>query len=189
MALDPVTYALVSQALIAIGREMGAKLVRSAYSSIIRESRDASAALLDRHGHVVAQAELIPMHLSAMAETFAPCAARYPIGSLREGDFYITNDPYHGGQHLPDVYIFSPIFFEGALVGFAGSTAHHLDLGGGSPGLNAAAEDVYQEGLIFPPARYAYARDWLDGPLRDMVAANIRVPERTIGDFDAQFAA
>jgi len=188
--LDPVDYAVISQGLIAAAREMGVKLVRSAYSTIIREAADASAALFDRDGNVVAQAELIPMQLGPMSEIFRACAASCPVDQLKEGDFYITNDPYSGGQHLQDVFIYSPVFIDGELVGFAGTVAHHLDLGGGNPGLTTEAVDVHAEGFIFPPLRYNYHRDWEgNGPLKRLLAANIRVPGQTIGDFDAQFAA
>ncbi len=189
MALDPVDYAVISQGLVAGAREMGAKLIRSAYSTIVREAQDASAALLDRDGNVVAQAELIPMQLGPMKMTFEPCAATHPVDRLAPGDFYITNDPFNGGQHLPDVFIFSPIFFNCAVIGFGASVAHHLDLGGGAPGLNADASDIYQEGLLIPPSRYNMDRDWNGGPFERLVAANIRVPRLTIGDFNAQFAA
>lgn len=188
--LNPVDYAVISQGLIAGAREMGVKLVRSAYSTIIREAADASAALFDRDGNVVAQAELIPMQLGPMSEIFRACAAADPVDTLEEGDFYITNDPYSGGQHLQDVFIYSPIFFEGEIIGFAGTVAHHLDLGGGNPGLTTEAVDVHAEGLIFPPTRFSHARDWEGrGTLKRLIAANIRVPGQTIGDFDAQFAA
>lgn len=192
-ALDPVDYAVISQGLLAAAREMGAKLIRSSYSTIIREAADASAALFDREGNVIAQAELIPMQLGTMSEIFRACLRHDPVDTLSPGDFYITNDPYSGGQHLQDVFIYSPIFVEGALVGFAGTVAHHLDLGGGNPGLTTEAVDVHAEGLILPPTRYSFARDWQTargpGPLQRLVAANIRVPDQTIGDFNAQFAA
>ena len=165
MKLDPVDYAVISQGLIAAAREMGTKLVRSAYSTIMREAQDASAALFDRDGNVVAQAELIPMQLGPMSEIFRACAAVHPVDTLREGDFYINNDPYGGGQHLQDVFIYSPIFYKGELVAFAGTVAHHLDLGGGNPGLTPDAVDVHAEGIIFPPSVYNYARDWNGGPL------------------------
>jgi N-methylhydantoinase B len=188
-ALDPVDYAVISQALIAIAREMGTKLIRSSYSNIVREAQDASAALFDAEGNVVAQAELIPMHLGSMSEIFRACVERCPIEDLRPGDFYINNDPYGGGQHLQDVFIFTPVFFAGRLVGFAGTVAHHLDLGGGNPGMTPDAVDVHAEGLIIPPSRYTYERDWNGGPLERLVTANVRVPSQTIGDFYAQFAA
>ena len=189
MALDQVDQAIISQALVAAAKEMGIKLVRSAYSPIVREANDCSAALLDVEGNVVSQAELIPMQLGPIGTTFRPCAALYPPETLEPGDFYINNDPYHGGQHVPDIFIFTPIFFGPRLVGFSATVAHHLDLGGGAPGLNMAAGDVHQEGLIFPPSRYNVNRDWNGGSFERLVRANVRVPEKTIGDCNAQFAA
>jgi N-methylhydantoinase B len=187
--VDPVDQAVISQALIAAAREMGAKLVRSAYSPVVREASDCAAALLDRHGNVVAQAELIPMQLGPIGTTFRPCAERYPVDDLVEGEFYVNNHPFEGGQHVPDVFLFTPIFFDGRVIGFGATVAHHLDLGGGAPGLNPEARDVYQEGIIFPPSKWSMKRDWNGGPLERLVRANVRVPEQTIGDFNAQFAA
>ena len=109
--------------------------------------------------------------------------------SFEPGDFYINNDPYGGGQHLQDVFIFTPIFVDGRIIAFAGTVAHHLDLGGGNPGMTPDAVDVHAEGIIIPPSRYTYDRDWNGGPLERLVAANVRVPSQTIGDFYAQFAA
>ena len=133
--LNPLDYAVISQALIASAREMGVKLIRSAYSTILREARDGSAGLMDRHGNTVAQAELIPMQLGPIGETLRACLKRYPVDTLKEGDFLINNDPFEGGQHIPDVFIFTPIFVKGRVVGFGASVAHHLDLGGGAPAL------------------------------------------------------
>ncbi len=189
IGLDPVDYAVISQALTASAREMGVKLVRSSYSNIIREAQDGSAALFDAEGNVVAQAELIPMQLGPMSDIFRACAAVVPPETLKPGDFYINNDPFRGGQHLQDVFIYSPIFFEDRLVGFAGSVTHHLDLGGGNPGLTPDAVDVHAEGIIFPPSVYNIERDWNGGNLERLIAANIRAPDQTIGDFYAQFAA
>jgi N-methylhydantoinase B len=189
MTLDPVDYAIISQALIAAAREMGAKLVRSAYSTVLREARDGSAALLDARGNTVAQAELIPMQLGTIGHIFQPCAALYPVQTLEPGDFFAINDPYSGGQHLQDVFLFHPIFVDGAVIGFSASVAHHLDLGGGAPGLNPHAPDVYAEGLIIPPTKWNMARDWHGGNLQRLLRANVRVPHQTMGDFDAQMAA
>ncbi|MFC3229752.1 hydantoinase B/oxoprolinase family protein [Marinibaculum pumilum] len=187
--LSTVDRAVIIQALVAATREMGAKLIRSAHSPIVREAADCSAALLDPAGNVVAQAELIPMQLGSISHTFGPCAAATPPEELVEGDFYISNDPYHGGQHVPDIFLFTPIFLDGILIGFSATVAHHIDLGGGKPGLNPEASDVHQEGIIFPPSRYNLARDWQGGPLERFIRANVRMPDATIGDLDAQFAA
>jgi N-methylhydantoinase B len=187
--LDPVDYAVISQALLAAAREMGTKLVRSAYSNIVREARDASCAILDPQGNIVAQSEMVPMQLGSMNTTLRACLALYPADTLTSDDFLVNNHPFHGGQHLQDVFIFRPIFVDGDLLGFAGSTAHHLDLGGGSAGLNALASDVYQEGLLLPPMKFSLSRDWNGGNFERLLAANIRVPDQTLGDFNAQFAA
>lgn len=189
MNLDPTDYAIISQALIAAAREMGTKLVRSAYSTILREARDGSAALLDARGNVIAQAELIPMQLGAMGGIIAPCLRRHPPETLTEDDLLITNDPYEGGQHLQDIFIFTPICYEGRLIAFSASVAHHLDIGGGSPGLNMSATDLFQEGLRIPPSRYSVSEDWNGGCLERLMAANTRVPDQTIGDLNAQFAS
>ncbi len=187
--LDPVDYAILSQSLIAAAREMGVKLIRSAYSTILREARDGSAALLDAKGDTVAQAELIPMQLGSIGYIFKPCAEMFPPETLEEGDFLVINDPYSGGQHLQDVFFFHPIFVDGTVIGFAASVAHHLDLGGGSPGLNPYALDVYAEGLIIPPMKINTQRDWNGGGFQRLLRANVRVPQQTMGDFDAQVAA
>lgn len=189
MSLDPVDYAIISQALIAAAREMGAKLVRSAYSTVLREARDGSAALLDARGGTIAQAELIPMQLGTIGHIFQSCAAVYPLEDLTEDDFFAINDPYSGGQHLQDVFLFHPIFHDGALLGFSASVAHHLDLGGGAPGLHPLATDVWSEGLIIPPLKLSMKRDWFGGMFQRLLRANVRVPHQTMGDFDAQMAA
>jgi len=189
MNVSPLDYAMISQALHAVANEMGAKLIRSAYSTILREARDGAAALLDREGNVVAQADLIPIQLGPMGTTIRPCLELFPVDTLREGDFLISNDPYNGGQHLPDVFIFTPIFFEGRVVGFGSSVAHHLDLGGGSAGLDSDASDIFQEGIRIPPSRYNMQRDWNGGPFERLLMANVRVPDLTLGDFNAQHAA
>ncbi len=187
--LTAVDRAVIIQALVAATREMGAKLIRSAHSPIVREAADCSAALLDPSGNVVAQAELIPMQLGSISHTFGPCAEAVPPESLVEGDFYISNDPYRGGQHVPDIFLFTPIFLDGTLIGFSATVAHHIDLGGGKPGLNPEASDVHQEGIIFPPSRYNMQRDWHGGTLERFIRANVRMPDATVGDIDAQFAA
>ncbi|MEM7407562.1 MAG: hydantoinase B/oxoprolinase family protein [Pseudomonadota bacterium] len=187
--VSPADQAVITQALLAAANEMGAKLIRSAHSPIVREAADCSTALLDRHGNVIAQAELIPLQLGSISHTFAPCLEVGGTEGLSDDDFFINNDPFHGGQHVPDVFLFSPIFFDGRHVGYSASIAHHIDLGGGAPGLNPDATDVHQEGIIVPPSRYSLSRDWHGGPLERLMRANIRLPEATIGDFNAQFAA
>ncbi|MBJ3778421.1 hydantoinase B/oxoprolinase family protein [Acuticoccus mangrovi] len=189
MTVDPIDYAVISQALLSVAREMGAKLIRSAYSTILREARDGSAAILDRDGYTVAQAELIPMQLGTIGSVFQACAAAYDLDAMTEDEFFAINDPYSGGQHLQDVFFFHPIFVDGRRIGFAASVAHHLDLGGGSPGLSVNALDVHSEGIIIPPTKCSMSRDWNGGVLERLLRANVRAPLQTMGDFDAQIAA
>lgn len=189
MNLSKVDLAIVNRALIAAAHEMGTKLIRSAHSPIVREAQDCSAALLNRRGEVVAQAELTAIQLGSISQTFAPCLERYLAPTITPGDFFINNDPYNGGQLIQDIFLFSPVFFSSELIGFSASVVHHIDLGGGAPGLNPTAGDVHQEGLVFPPSKYVMDRDWNGGPFERLIAANVRMPDATIGDLNAQFAA
>lgn len=189
MALDPVEQAIIAQSLIAAAQEMGVKLIRSAHSPIVREAEDCSAALLTADGAVVAQAELIPMQLGSITHTFRHCAERHPPDGMGEGDFYITNDAYLGGQHIQDIFLFSPIFLKGVRIGFSATVVHHIDLGGGAAGLNPNATDIHSEGIVFPALKLNRERDWTGGPWEAFVRANVRMPDATLGDIDAQFAA
>lgn len=188
-ALDPVEQAIVAQSLIAAAQEMGVKLIRSAHSPIVREAEDCSAALLTADGAVVAQAELIPMQLGSITHTFRHCAERHPPDSMAPGDFYITNDAYLGGQHIQDIFLFSPIFMGDRRIGFSATVVHHIDLGGGAAGLNPNATDIHAEGIVFPAMKLNRERDWAGGPWEAFVRANVRMPDATLGDIDAQFAA
>ena len=186
---DATTVAILSRALHAAAEEMGANLIRSAFSTVVREARDCSTALLDAAGNVVAQAEMIPMQTAALSMSFRAAQAQLGLEDIAPGEGVVMNDPYSGGQHLNDIILFTPIFLDDELLGWAGSTAHHLDIGGGSAGVNTRATDLIQEGLVFPPIRFEVARDWNGGLLERFLAANIRVPEIGVGDMNAQFAA
>ena len=189
MIVTPVDQAVITRALIAAADEMGVKLIRSAHSPVVREAQDCSAAILDKFGRVVAQAELIPIQLGSITHTFKACLEHHPLDTLCEGDFLINNDPYSGGQHLPDIFLFTPVFLEKELIGVTATVVHHIDLGGGAPGLNPNAGDVHEEGITFPPTKYTIEKDWMGGPFERLVRANVRMPEATIGDLNAQFAA
>lgn len=189
--ISPVDYAIISGALMSAAREMGVNLCRSAYSSIVRDAKDASTGLLDAKGASVAQSdELIPILVGSLSHTFRCCAAAYPVETLKEGDFYVTNHPYQGGgQHLQDIFIFMPVFWEGELVAFSAAVAHHLDIGGASPGISTASTDLFGEGIILPPMKFNIETDWNGGVFQRLLTANVRVPDQTIGDVDSQFAA
>lgn len=189
MIVTPVDQAVITRALIAAADEMGMKLIRSAHSPVVREAQDCSAAILDKFGRVVAQAELIPIQLGSITHTFKACLEHHPLDTLCEGDFLINNDPYSGGQHLPDIFLFTPVFLGKELIGVTATVVHHIDLGGGAPGLNPNAGDVHEEGITFPPSKYTIEKDWMGGPFERLVRANVRMPDATIGDLNAQFAA
>jgi N-methylhydantoinase B len=183
--LDPITLSVLSSALSGIAEEMGTVLVRSAYSSNIKERRDCSAALFDARGRMVAQAEHIPVHLGAMPEAVAAVMARDP----EPGDVFVVNDPYSGGNHLPDITMVSPLGGDEDRWGFAVTRAHHSDVGGMQPGsMPAGSRDVYAEGLVIPPVRLVERGRYVSDVL-DLVLANTRTPRVRRGDFRAQIAA
>jgi N-methylhydantoinase B len=183
--LDPVTLSVLASALAGIAEEMGAVLIRGAYSSNIKERRDCSAALFDAEGQLVAQAEHIPVHLGAMPESVAAVMERDP----RPGDVFALNDPYSGGTHLPDITLVSPVAPDGDVLGYAVTRAHHSDVGGMRPGsMPADSREIWQEGLVIPPVRLVREGDYAEDVLA-LVLANVRTPSIRRGDLRAQIAA
>ncbi|MFN2469099.1 MAG: hydantoinase B/oxoprolinase family protein [Gaiellaceae bacterium] len=165
---------IVGGALRGIAEEMGAVLVRSAFSANIKERRDCSTALFDARGRMIVQAEHIPVHLGAMPDAVAAVVELDP----EPGETYVLNDPFTGGTHLPDVTLVSR-----TEVGFAVTRAHHADVGGSEPGsLPAESRELFQEGLVLPPVRLS------DDVLR-ILLANVRNPDERRGDLRAQLAA
>ncbi len=187
--LDATDIAIIARALRAAADEMNANLIRSAFSTVVREAQDCSTALLDAEGNVIAQAETIPMQTAALSLSFKAAQAQLDLSKVEERHGILMNDPYSGGQHLNDIILFRPIFYEGELLGWAGSTAHHLDIGGGAAGINTTATDLIQEGLVIPPLLIDVERDWNGGMIERLIFANIRTPELGLGDMNAQFAA
>lgn len=183
--LDPVTLSVLASALAGIAEEMGAVLIRGAYSSNIKERRDCSAALCDAQGRMVAQAEHIPVHLGAMQDSVLAVIERDP----GPGDVFILNDPFSGGNHLPDITLVSPLTVNDDIVGYAVTRAHHSDVGGMRPGsMPADSRDIYQEGVIIPPVRLVRAGEQVVDVL-DLILANVRTPDVRRGDLRAQIAA
>ena len=183
--LDPVTLSVLASALSGAAEEMGAVLIRGAYSSNIKERRDCSAALFDAEGKMVAQAEHIPVHLGAMPEAVAAVMER----NAEPGDVFALNDPYSGGTHLPDITLVSPVEDEGEIIGYAVTRAHHSDVGGMSPGsMPSNSREIYQEGIIIPPVRLVHKGEYVEEIL-DLILANVRTPDLRRGDLRAQIAA
>jgi N-methylhydantoinase B len=185
---DIVTLNVLVNAFHAIAEEMGINLLRSARSTIIREARDCSCALFDPEGRIVAEAEHIPVQMSSLSLPMRACLKKH--GSIRPGEVFLTNDPFIGGQHLQDITIFTPVFYQGTLIGFSGSIAHHVDIGGGAAGLTFDAKEFYEEGLRFTAMKLNLKRDFgRKGIFHDIVHSNFRAPETTWGDLQAQLAA
>ena len=187
--VDPVTLEVLRNALAAVAEEMNATLVRTAYSPNIKDRKDCSCAVFDADGELVAQAENIPVHLGAMPHSVAAALAEFPPSTLDPGDAVLLNDPFHGGAHLPDLTLVTPVFVAGELVAFVANRAHHADVGGARAGSVAAdSTEIFQEGLRIPPVKYVRGGETDEG-LRAMLLTNVRTPEERRGDLRAQRAA
>jgi N-methylhydantoinase B len=187
--VDSVTLEVVRNACVAVAEEMNATLVRTSYSPNIKDRRDCSCALFDAEGRMVSQAENIPVHLGAMPASVAAAVEAFPPESLAPGDAVLLNDPFHGGAHLPDLTLVTPVFVDGDPAAFAANRAHHADIGGANAGSVAAdSTEIYQEGLRIPPVKLFEAGE-PDADLLGMLLANVRTPDERRGDLRAQHAA
>ncbi len=186
--LDPITLELIRNALQSVVDEMALTLVRTAYSANLKSAMDLSSALCDAQGRLVAQGLTLPLHLGSIPDAMAAVLARFE-GTIRPGDAFVLNDPYEGGTHLPDFFVFQPLFLDEDLLGYAVTVAHHTDVGGRVAGGNACdSTEIFQEGLRIPPLRLRQAGRLDDGFLR-LLAANVRIPVKVLGDLRAQLAA
>ena len=190
MRVDPVTLEVVNNAMIGVAEQMAATILRSSYSTVIREMLDYSTAVFDLEGRIIAQSCRIPIHLNSMSRSLRTTLDEaFPIAQWNPGDIIVTNDPYKGGQHLPDVQTFLPVFAGDEPVAICGTLGHHLDIGGMRPGSYAGdAVEIFQEGLRIPPIKL-FEGGRINERLFAMIEANIRQPAMTIGDLRAQTAA
>ena len=190
MRVDPITFEVVNNALVGVAEQMAATILRTSYSTVIREMLDYSTAVFDAKGRIIAQSCRIPIHLNSMSRSLRTTLdVAIPIEEWRPGDIIVTNDPYMGGQHLPDIQTFLPVFSDGELVAICGTLGHHLDIGGMRPGSYAGdAVEIYQEGLRLPPIKL-FEEGKLNERLFALIAANIRQPDTTLGDLRSQSAA
>lgn len=190
---DPVVRELLWNGFDAVVREMSLILQRSAFSPMIREMLDFSCGFLDPQGRIVADSHLIPAQAGTLEFALAGALAR--TGPLAVGDVVVTNDPYQGATHLPDLELFAPVYVGGVLLGYVATVAHHVDIGGiqarnrgARPGDPDAARDLFEEGLQLPPVRLHEAGVRNDA-LWDVVLRNVRDPESVEGDVAAQLSA
>ena len=141
VAIDPVTLEVVKNALASVADEMALVVMRSAYSPVVRDTMDYSTALCDRDGELVAQGLTLAVQLGTFPTVMRHVREHFG-DDIEPGDVFLANDPYgFGGQHLPDLYVIQPIFHEGELEGYAATMAHHVDVGGLTPGLDRRARD------------------------------------------------
>jgi N-methylhydantoinase B len=188
--VDPITLQVIQARLAGIVQEMQNSLFRTGYSTIIRESQDASCAILNTQGEVVAQHVVLPLHMGAFPACAAAILKTFSPTEIDEGDAFIINHPYLGGSpHAPDMGVLTPIFHQGAWVGFAANMAHKSDIGGTVPGSGSGnAREIYQEGLHLPPVKFMTRRQ----PVKEIeavIAANSRTAALVIGDLRGQVGA
>ncbi|MDO3380188.1 hydantoinase B/oxoprolinase family protein [Geoalkalibacter halelectricus] len=185
-SVDPILLEVMKNRFVSLAEEMGAVLMRTAFSPNIKERRDFSCALFDADGQMVAQAAHIPVHLGSMPMAVA---AALELADLGPGDAVLLNDPYRGGTHLPDITLVTPVFLDGKRPAFfLANRAHHADVGGMSAGSLPLSSEIFQEGLRIPPVRIVRGGE-LDRDLLRLLLANVRTPEEREGDLTAQLAA
>ncbi len=186
MSVDVISLQVYANLFASVAEDMGATLQRAAFSPNIRERLDYSCAVFDADGKMIAQAAHIPVHLGSM-----PASVRSALNAFEEfneGDVVVLNDPFHGGSHLPDITMVSPVTHAGRAVFFVASRAHHADVGGMSPGSLPLSTELYQEGIIIPPVRLVEGGRMNQGVMT-LITANSRGSDERVGDFEAQLAA
>jgi N-methylhydantoinase B len=188
--VDPIRAEVIARFLLATAEEMGATLMRTAFSPNIKERADCSTAIFDASGQVIALAQRVPIHLGSMVGAVDEILKRFPRKEIVSGDMFIANDPYNGGgTHLPDITVIAPVFIGKRIVAFVANIAHHADVGGMVPGSEAAVcKSIFQEGVRIPPVRIMRAGE-LNRDVFDLILLNSRTPGERVGDLQAQFAA
>jgi N-methylhydantoinase B len=187
-AYDPIEFELFKNAIHAIADEMAVTICRTTYSGVLRDNMDFSTAVADGDGLMVAQGLTLPGHLGSIPAALAAMIRHYGDEMAPE-DIYIMNDPFDGGMHLPDIFLFKPLFAGGERIAFAATICHHADVGGRVPGSNASdSTEIYQEGLRIPPLKL-FERGEPNKTLWSMIEKNVRIPIQVFGDMRAQLAA
>lgn len=185
--VNPVVVGLVANRLHSILEEQQTALINTAFSPVVRESYDLACAVFDSHGRMIGQsASGTPGHINAMATGMAHIVARFPADQLADGDVLITNDPWMTAGQINDITIATPFFRAGKLVAWCASCCHAPDIGGKI--LSAEAREVYEEGLRLPIMKLRTAAG-LDATLEEIIRANVRTPDETLGDIYAQVAS
>src|SRR5688572_1045859 len=186
--VDPVTLQIAGNALASMADEMATTICRTAHSTVVRDGMDFSAVVCDAKGRTVAQAVSVPFHLGSIPHAMETLLEHY-AERIDPGDVFVMNDPFDGGMHLQDIFVFKPVHLDGELIGWAVTTAHHGDVGGRLPGSSACDNtEIFQEGLRMPWLRF-YAEGEPVEEVHALIEANMRIPRMTFGDLGAQVAA
>ncbi len=185
--IDPITFAVIKSGLDTIVDDMAYAVMRTARSPIVRDVLDYSVTMCDAKGRILSQAKTVALHLGAVPDAMEVVLEEFK-DDLFPGDVVVLNDPYRGGMHLPDIFMFKPIFFEDQLQGFSIVVAHHCDVGGRVPGSNASdSTEIFQEGVRISPMKL-YDRGAPNRTLLKIIEKNVRLPDLVIGDLEAQYA-
>ena len=188
LRMDPIQFEVIRSAFDAAADEMGAALRKAAYSTNIKTRADFSCALFDAKLRIIAQSFSQPVHLASMSRMVPNAIRQYGVDKLEPGDALVMNHPYRGGVHLNDIVVIAPFFGGEKLQGFVAALAHHVDIGGYAPGGYCISTELYQEGIILPPAKLV-SRGKIVEDLFQVILANIRSPRQSAGDFRAQIAS
>jgi N-methylhydantoinase B len=185
---DPIAFELFKNSIFSIADEMALTVFRTTYSGVLKDNMDYSTALADAEGKLVAQGLTLPGHLGSIP-TALDSVMRHFRDDMAPGDVFIMNDPFDGGMHLPDIFVFKPIYVKRERVAFAATICHHTDVGGRVPGSNASdSTEIYQEGLRIPPLKF-YERGKRNETVAAFIEKNVRLPIKVFGDLRAQLAA
>lgn len=186
--IDPIVFELIQNALVAIAEQMSVTVVRTARSSVSKEVMDFSTALCNERGELIAQGHCLPIMLGSIPAAMKAVLTKFG-NNTHSGDIFVMNDPYEGGSHLPDIFMFKPVYAQNTLVGFACVVTHHADIGGIAPGgISSQATEIYQEGLRIPLTKLS-DKGTMNELLMDLIARNVRVPDKVIGDLHSQISA
>lgn len=187
-ARDPIAFELFKNAIFSIADEMALTVFRTTYSGVLKDNMDYSTAFADADGKLVAQGLTLPGHLGSIPTALAAVMRRFGE-DIREGDVFIMNDPFEGGMHLPDIFVFKPLHHAGERLAFAATICHHTDVGGRVAGSNASdSTEIYAEGLRIPPLKL-YEAGRRNETIMAFIERNVRLPVRLFGDLRAQLAA
>jgi N-methylhydantoinase B len=185
---DPIVFELFKNAIFSIADEMALTIFRTTYSGVLKDNMDYSTGFADAEGRLVAQGLTLPGHLGSVP-TAMQSIMRHFRDDMHAGDVFIMNDPFDGGMHLPDIFVFKPLYHEGERIAFACTVCHHGDVGGRVAGSNASdSTEIYAEGLRIPPLKL-YDKGKPNHTLLSIIEKNVRLPVQLFGDLRAQLAA